>query len=97
MLDGRFSLPDIDGATVEAVFDDLIERMRPAKGQPWDSREHRGADALAELCRTWADRDHNAPTAGARAHFVVHVPTRAGVEVGLMPPGGDMGGMGGMM
>ena len=51
MLDGRFSLPDIDGAIFESVMNEMIERMRPAKGQPWDTREHRGADALVELCR----------------------------------------------
>jgi hypothetical protein len=85
MLDGRFSLPDIDGATVESVFDEMIERMRPAKGEPWDTREHRGADALVELCRTYRDRDRNAPTSGHRAHFVVHVPTRGPATVAGVP------------
>ena len=59
----------------------MIEKLRPAKGQAWDSREHRGADALVELCRLYADRDHNQPTSGARAHFVVHVPTRGPATV----------------
>jgi hypothetical protein len=85
MLDGRFSLPDIDGATVEKVFDEMIERMRPAKGEPWDTREHRGADALVELCRAYADRDANAPTSGTRAHIVVHVPPSGPATVAGVP------------
>ena len=85
MLDGRFSLPDIDGAVFEKVFDELIERMRPAKGQPWDSREHRGADALVELCRAHLERDPNAPTSGYRAHLVVHVPTDGPATVAGVP------------
>jgi hypothetical protein len=85
MLDGRFSLPDIDGALVERVFEEMIERMRPARGQPWDSREHRGADALVELCRAYADRDHDVPTSGTRAHLVVHVPTHGPATVAGVP------------
>jgi hypothetical protein len=85
MLDGRFSLPDVDGATFESVFDEMIERMRPAKGQPWDTREHRGADALVELCRMYRDRDKDAPTTGYRAHFVVHVPTHGPATVAGVP------------
>ena len=85
MLDGRFSLPDIDGAVFEWVFDEMIERMRPAKGEPWASREHRGADALVELCRAYADRDANTPTSGNRAHFVVHVPTHGPATVAGIP------------
>jgi hypothetical protein len=85
MLDGRFSLPDIDGATVEKVLNDMIERMRPAKGEQWDTREHRGADALVELCRVYADRDHDAPTSGTRAHIVVHVPPRGPATVAGVP------------
>jgi hypothetical protein len=85
MLDGRFSLPDIDGALVEQVFDEMIERMRPAQGQPWDTREHRGADALVELCRAYADRDHDVPTSGTRAHIVVHVPTHGPATVAGVP------------
>jgi len=85
MLDGRFSLPDIDGALVETVLVDLVERMRPAKGQPWDSREHRGADALVEVCRIARDHDPHAPTTGYRAHFVVHVPPEGPALLGGVP------------
>jgi len=85
MLDGRYSLPDLDGALVESVFEEMIERMRPAKGQPWDTREHRAADALVELCRMYRNRDHNEPTSGYRAHFVAHVPTHGPATVAGIP------------
>ena len=88
MLDGRFSLPDIDGAVFESVLDELIEQMRPAKGQPWATREHRGADALVELCRAYADRDandRNTPTSGNRAHLVVQVPLTGPATVAGIP------------
>lgn len=85
MLDGRFSLPDIDGALVETVLVDLVERIRPAKGQPWDSREHRGADALVECCRIARDHDPHAQTTGYRAHFLVHVPPEGPALVGGVP------------
>jgi hypothetical protein len=88
MLDGRYSLPDVDGALVESVFEEMIERMRPATGQPWDTREHRAADALVELCRLYRDRDandHNTPTSGYRAHFVAHVPAHGPATVAGIP------------
>jgi len=88
MLDGRYSLPDLDGALVESVFEEMIERMRPAKGQAWDTREHRAADALVELCRMYRDRDttdRNATTGGYRAHFVAHVPTHGPATVAGIP------------
>jgi hypothetical protein len=90
MLDGRFALADIDAATFESVFDEMIEKMRPAKGQPWDTREHRGADALVELCRMYRDRDTDAPTSGYRAHFVVHVPTHGTATVAGVPLPAEM-------
>ena len=85
MLDGKFSLPDIDGATFETVIGDLVERMRPAKGHAWEDRDRRGADALVELCRAYAERDPNAPTSGYRAHFVVQVPTHGPATVAGVP------------
>lgn len=50
MLSVRCELPDLDGARFEATISHLVDRMRPVKGQPWDTREHRGADALVRLC-----------------------------------------------
>ena len=55
MLDGRYSIPDLDGVFVRDVFDHVIDQMTPAKGQPWATRAQRGADALVELCRNYAD------------------------------------------
>ena len=42
-------LPDVMGATFEATIQKLTEQMKPAKGQAWDSFEHRAADALDQL------------------------------------------------
>jgi hypothetical protein len=55
MVAGRFRLADIDGVLVEKVFLELTEKMRPAKGQAWDSLDHRQADALVQLCRDYSD------------------------------------------
>ncbi len=81
MVFGRWALPDVDGILVEKVLDGLAERMRPAKGQPWDSLAHRKADALVRLCL-------GTPEPGARRSkplLVVH--TNAGV------PGGEVDGI----
>jgi hypothetical protein len=63
----------------------MIEKMSPGPGQPWDTREHRGADALVELCRLWASRDHDAPTTGAAPHFIVEVPLTGPATVAGVP------------
>jgi hypothetical protein len=83
-LCGRFELPmEHGGAEVESFFDQVAERMRPAKGQHWDSLEHRQADTLIGLCRLDAPvegRDHEdlalQPTVSARPTLVVDVPLR---------------------
>jgi hypothetical protein len=62
---GGAGLPDLDGALVEAVLDQMVDRMRPVKGQPWESRAARTADALVELARNYADAhsvEHPAPS-----------------------------------
>lgn len=69
MVAGRFRLPDVDGVLVRRVFEDMTARMRPAKGEPWDSRAHRGADALVELCTKWADAT---PVRRSRPLVVLH-------------------------
>ena len=55
MLSFRGELADLDGSRFENTINRMIDRMRPPKGEPWDSREHRGADALVELCERFAD------------------------------------------
>jgi len=55
MHGGRYWLPDLDGVLVDKVLDHMAERMRPPKGGTWDTLAHRKADALVELCRSYAD------------------------------------------
>jgi hypothetical protein len=54
---GQWLLPDLDGILVDKVLDHMAEQMKPTKGQAWDSLEHRKADALVDLCRTYADAE----------------------------------------
>jgi hypothetical protein len=57
-LCGRFELPlEHGGAIVESFFDQVTERMRPAKGQGWEPLERRQADVLIELCRMESSGD----------------------------------------
>jgi hypothetical protein len=86
MLGFQGQLADVDGAFVESVLNGMVDRMKPAKGQRWESRERRMADALVELCRDHAD-------AGAVAtptpHFVVEVPLEGPATiVGIPLPDG---------
>jgi len=85
MLDGRFSLPDIDGAIFESVVNEMIGRMRPVKGQPWDTREHRGADALVELCRSYAARRGDEASGAPAPHLIVQVPLHGPATVAGVP------------
>ncbi len=85
MLDGRFSLPDIDGALFESVVNDLIERTRPAPGQPWEARDHRGADALVELCRAFAARRGDDTATAPAPHLIVQVPLCGPATVAGIP------------
>ena len=81
-LCGRFELPmEYGGAEVESFFDQVAERMRPAKGEAWDSLEHRQADTLIGLCRLDApvegrdDEDRAAePALAVRPTIVIDVP-----------------------
>ena len=51
MLQVRAELPDVMGAKFEETMKGLVERMRPAKGQPWERRDRRAADASSR-CAT---------------------------------------------
>src|SRR5574341_1954353 len=55
MVAGRFRIPELDGILVERVLEHMAERLRPANGQAWDSLAHRKADALVDLCTSYAD------------------------------------------
>jgi len=91
MLHLRGQLPDVQGALVESVFEHLIEKLKPAKGEQWDSRAHRGADALVQLCQDARDGTvGSAPVAGRPSkgwspRIVVHVGSDAQPECNGIP------------
>jgi hypothetical protein len=87
MLDGRFSLPDVDGALFERVINQMVDRMKPPKGQPWETRARRGADALVELVRNYA---HVEAPSGPDPYFVVHIPADGPAEVAGIPLPNEM-------
>jgi hypothetical protein len=77
---------DVDAAFVEAIFEHEIETMRPAKGQAWELRSRRGADALVAICRqakhATASTQKRSPW---RPTVVVHVGSDAQPTVNGMP------------
>jgi len=78
MLALRGQLPDVQGAIVKGVFDRMIESMKPAPGEKWDTRAHRGADALA---KNYSD----AKPGPTRAHITFHIPPAGPAEVDGIP------------
>jgi len=82
MLDGRFALPDVDGALFERVLNQMVDRMKPAKGQPWETRARRGADAIMDLVRNYA---HVEAPSGPDPYFVVHITPDGPAEVAGIP------------
>jgi hypothetical protein len=79
---GGAGMPDVDGALVESVLNHMVDRMKPAKGEPWESRAARTADALVELARNYAHVhavEHPAPL------LVVQVPMKGPAEVCGIP------------
>ncbi len=89
MLNVRGVLPDVDGARFEATINRMTEGMRPAKGQPWDSHEHRAADAVVRLCEHWERgseiEDPLAPVAAPKPLLVVQVPRSGPATVAGVP------------
>ena len=84
MLGFAGQLPDIDGARFEATINRMIDRMRPARGEAWDTREHRAADALVELSSRFEHEDTD--RAGrARPLLVVEVPLHGPAEIAGIP------------
>lgn len=77
MLAVRGEIPDVHGALVANVFERMVERMKPLKGEPWDTRAHRGADALVDLCKNYSD----ATPGPLRAHITFQVPPAGPAEV----------------
>ena len=79
---GQFAA--VDGAIIETQLNKMIDRMRPAKGQAWAARDQRGADALVELCRNYADVDA-AVHGAAKPLFSVSVPLTGPADVRRHP------------
>lgn len=77
MLAVRGEIPDVDGAIVRNVFEQMVERMRPPKGEKWDTLAHRGADALVDLCKNYSD----ATPGRTRAHITFLVPPDGPAEI----------------
>ncbi len=83
MLAFRGELPDVDGAVFEATINRMVDRMRPAKGEPWDTRDHRAADALVDLCARFGEVE--SPVTRSRPLLVVEVPLHGPAEVAGIP------------
>jgi Domain of unknown function (DUF222) len=84
MLHLHGQLPDVMGATFEATVKKLTEQMKPAKGQAWDSFEHRAADALVALCDA-PTADDDEPTLAAKPVLVVQVPPSGPASIAGVP------------
>jgi len=80
MLEGRFALPDLQGAEFESAITQIAERMRPARGQVWERWDRRAADALVALVHR-ASGDEHTVAAGVVPKVVVNVPTQGPAEV----------------
>jgi hypothetical protein len=79
-------LPDLLGAKVEETINHLVERIRPAKGEPWEPRNRRAADALGQLCdRHAGTADDPTPTLADRPVLVVEVPQHGPAMVAGVP------------
>jgi hypothetical protein len=79
-------LPDLLGAKVEAAINAMVERARPVKGEQWEPRDRRAADALGELCdirQTAADGP--TPTRAAQPVLVLDVPQEGSAMAGGVP------------
>ena len=84
MLQLHGQLPDAMGAKFEATIQQLTEQMKPAKGQRWDSFEHRAADALVSLCDQPEVKDEG-PTMAPRPVLQVPVPRHGPAEIAGIP------------
>jgi hypothetical protein len=79
-------LPDVVGAKVEATINRMTDRAKPAKGQPWDSYEHRAADALEGMCDAVEVAERiESPMLANQPLLVVGVPPRGPAEITGIP------------
>jgi hypothetical protein len=86
MLQLHGELPDVMGVKVEATINKLVERMKPPKGQPWERRERRVADALVQMCDAVEVAEKvETPQLAPQPLFYVDVPPEGPVEVAGIP------------
>jgi hypothetical protein len=90
MLNLRGQLPDLAGSLFENTINAVVDAMRPPKGQPWDSRDHRAADALVQLCERAnepcdCDERDSGPTRAGKPLLVVEVPPSGSATVAGVP------------
>lgn len=88
MLRVSGQIPDVNGAYVEAVFEHMVDAMKPPKGESWDTRARRGADALVELCRSCESATSTPKQTTSRKwkpRVVIHVGSNAQPEVNGIP------------
>src|SRR5262249_50530718 len=86
MLHLAGALPDLAGARFEATIQAMVQQLRPCPGRPWDSWEHRAADALVALADEHAARPVDGPvTVAAPVTLVVEVPWEGPATVAGIP------------
>ena len=81
----RGELPDLIGARVEASITQIVEHVRPAKGDAWEPRDRRAADALAQLCDQADGAEGSTPRAAPKPILVVEVPQDGPAMCGGVP------------
>jgi ABC-type cobalamin transport system ATPase subunit len=64
------------------VINRMVDGMRPARGEAWETRERRGADALVDLVRNYADVD---AVSGPAPHLIVEVPIEGPATLAGIP------------
>jgi hypothetical protein len=85
MLQIHGQLPGVAGAKFEATIKRYAEKMKPPKGQAWDSFEHRAADSLVALLERHGSDDENEPSMAAKPLMQVQVPPSGPAEIAGIP------------
>jgi hypothetical protein len=86
MLQVHGELPDALGAKFAATVDKLVNRMRPPKGEPWERRDRRAADALVQMCDAVEVAEKvETPQLAPKPLFCVDVPLEGPAEVAGIP------------
>jgi hypothetical protein len=85
MLQFRGQLPDDMGARFEATVNELVEQMKPEKGEAWAPFEQRAADALVALCDPVPDDGEHVATLAPRTGIQAVVPLHGPAEIAGIP------------